>query len=293
MELRKISGRSYYIPGRVNLGVCIDNGKALLIDTGGDDTSGRHIFRLLEKEGYEIAGIINTHSNADHVGGNAYIRKKTGCRIMTTAIEGIITENPFLEPVLLWSAFPFKELRNKFLQADPSKVDIVIDSSGPIESTELEAVPLPGHFLDMIGIKSPDGVFYIADSLFSEEIIDKYHLVVTIDVGGALKTMDFLESSDEKYYVPCHAPATDDIVPLVRKNRENIFRISDEIEDICSVPSTRDDILGRMTKKYGIRMDATQYVLSLITISAHIAYLIDEDRLEYIVSDGRLLWKKK
>jgi len=292
-SLKHLKGRSYYIPGRVNLGLYSTEEGSLLIDSGGDESSGRAIYRMLQREGLSLKTIINTHSNADHVGGNAYLQKKTGCRIHCTAIESIITENPFLEPVLLWSAYPFKELENKFLQAKPSKVTEIIPNSGDLGETGLEVVSLPGHFLDMIGIRTPDGVFYIADSLFSGDIIDKYHLIVNLDVRSSLKTMDLLEASRDRYYVPCHAEMTENIVPLVRKNRENLVKVGNEIVDICSEPSSREDILARIMQKYGLELSPTQYVLNLATISAHVSYLSDENRLEYAISEGRLLWKKK
>jgi glyoxylase-like metal-dependent hydrolase (beta-lactamase superfamily II) len=293
MELSHISGSSYYIPGRVNLGLYRQGEEALMIDSGGDETSGRHIFRLLEKEQLGLSAIINTHSNADHVGGNAYLQKKTGCRIMSTETEGAIINNTFLEPLILWSAFPFRELQNKFLQAKPSRVTDIIENEGKINGTDLEAVPLPGHFIDMIGIRTPDGVFFIADSLFASHIIDKYHLMVTMDVRASLQTLDVLESSCDAFYVPCHAEPSDDIVPLVKKNRDNLFAIGDEVLDICSEPSSREDILSKIITRYNLALSPTQYVLDLATISAHIAFLSDEKKIEYVVSEGRLLWKKR
>lgn len=293
MELCHIAGKSFYIPGKVNLGLYVSNSESVLIDSGGDETAGRHLFRLFEKEGLELSAIINTHSNADHVGGNAYLQKKTQCQVLGTRIEGFITENPFMEPLILWSAFPFSTLKNKFLQAMPSRITQIIDNSGAIPGTELEAVPLPGHFLDMIGIRTPDGVFYIADSLFSEEVIDKYHLIVTLDVRSALKTIAFLETAEASIYVPCHAGVTDNILPLVKKNRANIISISTEIEDKCKTPSSREDILALLMNRYRLQLNPTQYVLNLATISAHLAYLYDEGCLEYIFEKGRMLWKKK
>lgn len=293
MELNHISGSSYFIPGRVNLGLYTQGEDTVIIDSGGDETSGRHIFRLLEKEQMDLSVIINTHSNADHVGGNAYLQKKTGCRIMSTATEGAIINDPFLEPLILWSAFPFRELKNKFLQAKPSRVTDIIENSGKVNGTDLEAVPLPGHFIDMIGIRTPDGVFFIADSLFAAHIIDKYHLMVTMDVRASLQTLDVLESSHDAFYVPCHAEPSDDIVPLVKKNRENLLAIGDEVLDICSEPSSREDILSDIITRYDLVLSPTQYVLDLATISAHIAFLSDENKLEYLVSEGRLLWKKR
>lgn len=293
MELSHIAGNSFYIPGKVNLGLYVNDSEAILIDSGGDETAGRRLFRLCEKEELRLSSIINTHSNADHVGGNAFLQKKTGCQIFSTQIEGIITEHPFLEPLLLWSAFPFKDLTNKFLQAKPSRVTGVINHSGIVGETSLEAIPLPGHFLDMIGIRTPDGVFYIADSLFAEDVIEKYHMVVTLDVRSALQTMDKLETSDALMYVPCHADVTDNIVPLVKSNRDNLLSISEEIERICSTPSSREDILASLMAKYGLQLNVTQYVLNLATVSAHISYLCNEGRLEYVFEEGRMFWVKK
>ena len=151
-QIERISGKSCFIPGRVNMGLYIDRSDVFLIDTGSDDSSGRALFRLLSREGLNLSAIINTHSNADHIGGNAYIQKKTNCEIWGSAIESTIISFPWLEPLLLWSAFPFKDLESKFLRAAPSKVNRVISSSGIIPGTDIEVFPLPGHFINMVGM---------------------------------------------------------------------------------------------------------------------------------------------
>jgi hypothetical protein len=117
--------------------------------------------------------------------------------------------------------------------------------------------------------------------------------MVTMDVRASLQTLDVLESSCDAFYVPCHAEPSDDIVPLVKKNRDNLFAIGDEVLDICSEPSSREDILSKIITRYNLALSPTQYVLDLATISAHIAFLSDEKKIEYVVSEGRLLWKQR
>ena len=187
MELKQITEKTFYIPGLINIGLYLEGNQVILIDSGNDEWTGRKIYRLLEEQGWNLKTIINTHSNADHIGGNHYLQKKTHCDIAATSIESTFVEHPDLEPFLLWGAYPFKSLRNKFLQAQPSRVTCIIQDDGPISGTHLTAFPLAGHFLQMIGIKTPDEVYFLADSLFSPAIFDKYALTVCADVEAMLK----------------------------------------------------------------------------------------------------------
>lgn len=71
--------------------------------------------------------IVNTHSHADHCGGNRYIKERTGATIYASEIESAIIQYPLLEPLYLFSgASPLRDLRNKFLMAQSSSVDHVI-----------------------------------------------------------------------------------------------------------------------------------------------------------------------
>jgi len=81
---------------------------AIAIDSGGDEDAGRRILRECERLGVTLAALINTHSNADHCGGNAFLAKRTGCIIAATELEGTFLQYPQLEPSFLAGGFPQK-----------------------------------------------------------------------------------------------------------------------------------------------------------------------------------------
>ncbi len=292
LEIRPIAGGSYYVPGKVNVGIWVDGETAVLIDSGGDETAGRQLYRAITGMGWKLGGIVNTHSNADHIGGNAYLQKKTGCWIAATRVESVFIERPGLEPTFLWGANPFMELKNKFLEAQPSKVERIIDRDGSVPGTPLCAVPLPGHFLDMVGVRSPDGVFYVADSVFSAEIVEKYRFIVTLDVGAALATLDLLERDDAEFFVPCHADAGKNILPATQATRKGILLLSERVYEALAAARSEEDVLAAVFESWGLEMTPQQFVLSRATLAAHLTHLASQGRISPRVDGGRLLWER-
>lgn len=292
MELMHLAGQSWCIPGRVNVGVYRKGEAVWIVDSGLDDEAGRKIARWIEGEKLTLRRIVTTHSNADHCGGNAFLRKRTGCSVAATRLEAAVIEHPFLEPLLLWSARPFGEITNKFLQSKPSEVDLIIENTGPFDESELEALPLPGHFIDMIGVRTPDGVLFTADALFSEELIDKYSMMFVLDVEAALSTLGFLEKTEATWFVPSHARPTEDIRPLAEVNRAALLRVSELVLERCGEPATREEILKTLSDRFGLSMSVTEYVLNNAVVGAHLTWLRERGLVFPVVTEGRLLWKK-
>lgn len=79
------------------------------------------------------------------------------------------------------SGYPCKELRNKFLMATSSAPTDDIDVFLP---KGLEFIRLGGYFFDMIGIKTSDDIYFLADCVFGENIINKYHLSFIYNVSN-------------------------------------------------------------------------------------------------------------
>ena len=214
MELKQLSKNVYYIPGAVNIGVIVKGSSAVLIDTGIDDDAGKKILQTLKKENLCVAAIINTHSHADHIGGNSCIQSRTSARIYAPEHEAAVIHHPYFEPYTLFSgANPIKDMKNKFLMAKASYVDVVISNilgSLEVEGLELNVVGLPGHALNQIGVEF-EGVFFCADSIFSADILSKHKIPFLIDVNRQKDTLAYLKSSQYNFYVPSHGDPTGDV----------------------------------------------------------------------------------
>ena len=81
-ELVQVSEKCYYINCPAKIGIHVaDQDNVYLIDSGNDKDAGRKVRQILEQNGWQLRAILNTHSNADHIGGNRYLQGQTGCRI--------------------------------------------------------------------------------------------------------------------------------------------------------------------------------------------------------------------
>ena len=288
-ELVKVTERSYYIECPAKMGLYLDDdGKVILIDSGGDKDAGRKVIRHLEANGWELKAIINTHSNADHIGGNQILINRTGAVAYTTKREGSINEWPQYEPTILYGGYPCKALRNKFLMAKPTEYTDIDEMEMP---DGMEYFRLPGHYIDMIGIKTPDDVYFMADCVSPANILEKYHVGFIYDVGAYLETLDMIEDWQGTKFVPAHAPAADDMKEYCKINRENVLENIELIKTICKEPVTAEEIQKRVFDHYDLVMDFNQYVLVGSTLRSYCSYMADNGMLEYEFADNRLLWK--
>ncbi|NCC68563.1 MAG: MBL fold metallo-hydrolase, partial [Clostridia bacterium] len=171
-ELIKVGESSYYIDCPAKIGVYkADDKSVYLIDSGNDKDTGRKVRQILENNGWTLAAILNTHSNADHIGGNRYLQTQTGCKIFANGIEADFTRHPILEPSFLYGGYPCKDLRHKFLLAQESDAR---DFNDPDFPKEIGVIPLPGHFFDMVGFRTPDDTVFLADCISSRDTLEKY-----------------------------------------------------------------------------------------------------------------------
>lgn len=289
-ELIQIAENSYYIQSPAKIGlVRLNETDVCLIDSGNDKDAGKKIRKILDANGWKLTAIYNTHSNADHIGGNKYLQSQTGCKIYAPGIDCDFTRHPILEPSYLYGGYPCKDLRHKFLLAQESEAEYLTEDVLP---EGFEIIDLPGHFFDMKGFRTPDDVVYLADCLSSRETLDKYQIGVVHDVAAYLETLEKVKTMKAKLFIPSHAEPTEDISELAQYNIDKVNQIADRILEICAEPLCFEVILQRLFRAYSLAMNFEQYVLVGSTVRSYLSWLRDTGRLTVKFEDSMLLWER-
>lgn len=302
IELKKINGNSYYFPARLAIGAIVnsDTKQVVLIDSGLDADIAKTIFTTLKNDGLEVTAIINTHSHADHCGGNAFFQAQNPkLKIYTSAFEKHFIENPFLEPFYFtMGAEPFKELRIRFLEAIPSVVTDVIpytDNEIIINGITLKITALPGHTFGSIGIGNPaDRVFYCGDALFDETTLNKHRVPYFTAIAAARNSWKkLLGLTGYDSFLLYHGSLVADLAQNIVANRQRFDEIENFIYAAISQSIAVDAVLQAVITKYNVPQEITPYHLTRTCVLAYLASLQQQDKISVAVKDGIIVVEKK
>ena len=297
MMLNKIEGSSYYIDAPTNIGVYVfKNKNCLLVDSGINSTQAKKIDEVLIQNDLHPKYIINTHSHIDHCGGNLYFKNNyPGVLIYTSQSEKLFMDNPLLHSYAQYSANPIKEIvrNNKVVP-----VDSVIDYGlNKINDEKFEIIPLKGHSIEQIGILTPEKVCYLGDSIFSENIIEKYSFPYLINIEDSINTLKSIADIDGDFFMVSHSSVLytkNEIVALVNKNLQNIEDYINQISDLLDQPLTKEDLLENLIIINELKVKSlNEYHNYFSSVSAFLSYLYEKSNISFSIEDGKVYYFKK
>lgn len=285
----------WYLPGAVN-SVVVENGAggALLIDTGLDDSHARKLLRAVGAAGLSPSAILNTHSHADHHGGNAFILKRfPELMVFAPPLEAVVINHPLLEPLILFGASPPPQLRTKFLLAPASPAQAVESGRQELGGVALNLLPVPGHAADMYAVQLNE-VLYAADALFGLEALDRHPLTFCADSAAQkASAASLVESGAVQVVLPGHGAPTTNLPELVGANLAAYERTTAAVlSTVQHEGGSVDDLLARVSVRLGSHTSsAAAVVLNRAVVSAHLTELLAGGYVKADVEAHRLVFR--
>jgi len=297
VDLVQLGASAYQLQGGANVGLVVQEGRALVVDAGLDRDSGRRVVRAAEELGASVAAVIITHAHADHFGGAAEIKRRTGAPVYAPAFEAAIVENPMLEAYYLFGgAQPPAELLGKFTVGPACAVDGHLAAGAQtLAGFAVEAIPMPGHAQNQMMVAVGE-VCFAADAFFQPAVLEKYGIPFYVDAAQAHASLDRLAALDGRFawFVPGHGPAVAEAAPVVRLNQQRIEAIMDHVRRALEPPAEASTVLARVAEALGVTIAGpTVYYLTMTTIQGCLSHLqvIGEAQVE--VMDRRAVWSRR
>jgi glyoxylase-like metal-dependent hydrolase (beta-lactamase superfamily II) len=292
MELIQLTKSAYLLRGGSNAGLVVEAGRSVLIDTGLDKDTAKKILRHIDALGASLAAVIITHAHADHFGGAATIRARTGAPVYAPPLEAAVIENPILEPLYLFSgALPPAELRHKFTLADACRVDhLLAPGQLTIEGISLEIIPAPGHAPNQM-IVAGGGACFVADAVFAPDVLAKHGIPFMVDLDAWLKTLEEMARLDGRYatFAPGHGPAAPTIGEWAGRNAERLREIRGLVAEALGQTDDLSGVIKHCADRLGMAIpNLTIYLLAQTAVLASVASLQTAGEARFSVEGNRL-----
>jgi glyoxylase-like metal-dependent hydrolase (beta-lactamase superfamily II) len=283
-------GNTFYYSAFSNVGVYkLNQTEVLLIDSCDHKRMVKSLDGILEKNSLRVKTIINTHCHVDHVTGNKFFYDKYGCEIFASEAECGFIAYPDREPCFYYSGIDTDKTRNPFFTTEPSKAKPVGGADLP---DGFEIISLPGHSFDMIGVRTPDDVVFIADAVLSKKTWDDYKLPFFYNVNDSLKTLKYVQSISAKLFVPAHAEPLEDICELAEYNIKSLQHKKDLIFQLCDGRGF-DELFARTIEKLGIRIHNSKYPMYAVMVRNLLQSLVDDDVICGTLENNRFVYHIK
>lgn len=281
--------------GGVNVGIIqTDLDRAILVDTGANESNARKVLRYIREEmGKDVSAILTTHGHADHFGGHAFVVKRTNAEVYAPAFEATALRYPELQPSILYGgAAPPAALRERFILADASLVHHEVEpGTVAVDGVDVEVIALPGHSPRQAGYLV-DGVFFCADVVFPVAAIEKYRIPYLFDLGEHIASMQRALIVDAQHMVPGHGPVESDLREPVRVNKAIIDETLECLRGSLTEPLGLEQISEIVFERMNVPMGAhVSFYLLRPTIAAYLTYLEQQGEIEHVLEGKVAKWQ--
>lgn len=282
-------GNTFYYSAFSNVGVYkLNKSQVLLIDSCDHKRMVKSLDTILEKNNLKVKTIIDTHCHVDHIAGNKFFYDKYGCRILASKGEQGFIAYPDREPRFYYSGIDTDKSRNPFFLAEASDAEVITAENTP---EGFEIISLPGHSFDMIGVRTPDDVVFLSDSILSKKTWDEYKLPFFYSVNESLQTLKDIQNIKAKLYIPSHNEPLRDICQLAEYNIKSMKHKKELIYDLCEGNSF-EEIFSLVLDALELRIMTPKYPMYAVMIRNFLQSLVEDGVIQAVLEDAVLIYHR-
>lgn len=272
----------------------INDEEIIMLDTGWAMGEREGIDKLLDKNNFKVVGIINSHAHIDHVGNNAYFKKKYNCIIAMPAYEALVCSST-VNLKMYYRTQTLSDVTEHFGHM-VCETDIMISDDQDkiyVSGTKFKIIHTPGHSPAHICIVTPDDVAYLGDVLISYEVMKgakmPYAFILREDLKSKTKLYDLKNSK----YLVAHKGMYNDIEKLITDNIDFYKARATGVYEVINGSMTMEDILKAVIKSFNISVNTIyKYATIERMLRSYVEYLDEIGMIKLTMEKGFLKYSR-
>ena len=280
-------GHTVVLTGRSAIGAYeTGDGGVIIIDTGsGED--GLPLKEYLEDCRLHPLMILNTHSHADHMYGNIGLTRKYGISAYSSAGEARAAAEPQRQYDRICGATPSPHMLEQLLPLFPVRLQ---DISQLVLPEGFRICSVPGHSVDDIAIRTPDGVWFLGDSLLSMHALALCTLSYVTNFRKYRNSLRVIQGLEGELFVPGHGHPEENGHMLAERNLAHLESLTEFLTEYCTAPRSIEELIAFIMQRE--ENDQLSRYLSLRTsLMTMLCFMEEQGVLRFFVDRGRLLWQ--
>lgn len=156
---------------------------------------------------------------------------------------------------------------------------------------KIKVIDLAGHTSGQVGVKTPDGVLFIADALCSLKYLDQNPIPHVENYVQYKKSLEYLLNVGETHFIPTHGePMEFSIATEVLYNQQQLKMIEDAIFLHLQIPRTKEELVALIFATFNLAETIPNFYSVSATIIAFLNGMKKLKKITIIHERGKTRW---
>lgn len=233
----------------------------------------------LSKNKISVRAVLCSHGHYDHTENNRFLQEEYGAELVMSCLDaGILQDTLSLKTVFYSNTLQDNERECSDMLCKADQVILPGQEQVQVCGVQFRILSLPGHAASHMGFVTPDGVAYLADSMFDRESLKKGRLFYMLCWSQTLKTLEKIKNLEYKKYILAHYGVFDEVRELAEENIQRFKEILKDMKPLISEDITLEQLTEKVINDMGHPVKRLE--------KARLYERIVRSMLEYLLEQG-------
>lgn len=263
----------------------------ILMDSG-SRLARTELAEYLSENKISVRAVLCSHGHYDHTENNRFLQEEYGAELVMSCLDaGVLQDTLSLKTVFYSNTIQDNEREWSDMLCKADQLILPGQEQVKVCGVPFQILSLPGHAASHIGFVTPDGVAYLADSMFDWESLKKGRLFYMLCWSQTLKTLERIKGFGYKKYILAHYGVFDGVKDLAEENIRRFKEILEDLKPLISRDITLEQLTAKVINDLGHPVKRIEKArLYERIVRSMLEYLLEQGDVSCYVKDGSVCY---